>query len=143
MTRSGSGGKTRPAFLLGLAASVAIPALLAVLFWRTTPTVGGWGEVLPRGTPPAAAGDAPLRTGARLYEIHCGNCHGAALEGSGLGPALRKSHWSLASDPDLLAAVIREGRGANMPAFDGRLTPEQIGELVRFLQLENGIRAPA
>ncbi len=140
MNESNPNKRSRFTIVIAVIAAVAIPAVLTVLFWRTTPTVGGWGEKKPQATGPTAKEDAvEISQGASLYERHCQSCHGSSLEGGRLGPPLRKSHWNMATDAALLASVIGEGRGKMMPGFENRLTVEQIEELVRFLQRENGI----
>jgi mono/diheme cytochrome c family protein len=141
VTEAKSSHRSRFTIAIAVVAAVVIPAVLTVLFWRTTPTVGGWSDPKPPAAKPSPKEvAAEITQGAGLYKLHCRSCHGASLEGGRLGPPLRKSHWNMATDAALLTKVIGEGRGKLMPGFNSRLTAEQIEELARFLQRENGIR---
>ena len=131
--------------IVALAAAVVVPAALTVLFWRATPTVGGWAA--PKGAAPAtppytsqAGRGAPSTeaTAEALFQQNCARCHGANLEGSANAPALRQSHWPYAQNRELLTKVIHQGRGLTMPGFEGKLSNKQIEALSDYLQRENG-----
>lgn len=128
--------------ILGLAAAVVIPAVLTFLFWRTTPTVGGWStKPEPPSSAPSSA-DYPQGAGlpAALYQQSCARCHGPGLAGTDKVPALRQPHWPYAQNRDLLIKVIHEGRGLTMPGFEGKLSNQQIESLADFLEKENAVR---
>lgn len=72
------------------------------------------------------------------FKVRCAPCHGAMGAGdTKLGQNLRVRHLG---SPDVqnqsneeLAAIIRNGKG-KMPANRGKLTKEQIDELVKFIR---------
>ncbi len=68
--------------------------------------------------------------GARLYQLHCGGCHGAKLQG--LPPAI-PALAGLPDQMDLPAAdqIIRSGRG-QMPSF-GHLDNDQIDAIGHYI----------
>ena len=136
--------------ILGIMAAVVIPTVLTFLFWRTTPTVGGWGTgtglagapsssvaYSQNGRIPAGQTDVPP---AALFQQSCARCHGADLAGTDKVPALRQSHWPYAQNRDFLIKVIHQGRGLTMPGFEGKLSNQQIESLADYLQKENGVR---
>ncbi len=125
-----------------VAAALIVPAVLTILFWRTTPTVGRWGdsphktELAPSHAAPPAA--APAGTDPKkIYDENCAVCHGADLQGSGTVPALARPNWPFRENPDLLLKIIHEGKGLTMPGFRGRLSNQQIEALIDYLQEAN------
>ena len=131
--------------------AVVVPAALALLFWSTTPTVGGWGKYGVRGqSSPSDAvdysqnGRLPIGAAASdprsLYLQNCASCHGANLEGGRIGPALKRPDWPYKKDRDALIKLIHQGRGLTMPAFDGRVNNQQIEAIAGYLQEENGFK---
>ena len=81
---------------------------------------------------PAAADDA-----AALYKSKCQICHGADGKGSPAGQKMgvRDFHSpevAKESDADLLK-ITKEGKN-KMPKFDGKLTDDQIKELIKFMR---------
>lgn len=75
--------------------------------------------------------DPPPPDAEELYAENCASCHGEKGEGRG-GPAL--THLSDHSD-DEIYHVISEGRSQKgMPAWEGRLTSEEITALVGYLR---------
>jgi mono/diheme cytochrome c family protein len=79
------------------------------------------------GSDPIAA-DAP---GEQIYAARCASCHGGDL-GGGVGPSLGAGSPSVGESRSYFENVIAQGRGT-MPAFDGRLTDEQIEAVVDFI----------
>jgi len=83
------------------------------------------------GTAPATGGtgtSGPIDVQA-LYEANCQSCHGIGGQGAS-GPPLTNA---ASQDEDTLKNLISSG-GAAMPAFQGRLTPEEIDELVDWIR---------
>ena len=81
---------------------------------------------------PAAADDA-----AALYKSKCQVCHGADGKGSAAGQKMgaRDFHApevAKESDADLIK-ITKEGKN-KMPKFDGKLTDDQIKELIKFIR---------
>lgn len=82
------------------------------------------------GVPRVASAD-DVRT---LYETKCAMCHGKDGAGSAMGQRLgaadlRKTKLSA---PEL-EKIISKGR-AKMPAYEGKLSDEQISGLVKLIQ---------
>lgn len=80
------------------------------------------------GNPQAAA------EGKQLFgSMNCVYCHGA--EASGLmGPALNNTGWRYGGTPAEIYRSIHDGRPQGMPAWGGRLPPDQIWKLVAYVQ---------
>jgi mono/diheme cytochrome c family protein len=137
--------------ILGFAAALVIPALLAVLFWRTTPVGGGWATsgkasqadpAVSSGGPSAGAvAGHPSSSPEDLYHLNCARCHSANLEGTGTVPALKRPGWPYEKDRDLLVKIIHQGRGLTMPGFEGKLSNQQIEAVADFVQSQNGAAA--
>jgi mono/diheme cytochrome c family protein len=87
----------------------------------------------------AAASDVDA---AGYYKLRCASCHGANGEGTrskspSLGPPLRGNPLVINAPVELLAKIIRDGRGGqqrvyddaypNMPAFDAGMVPDVMG----------------
>jgi mono/diheme cytochrome c family protein len=79
---------------------------------------------------------------AGYYELRCATCHGVNGEGTrdkspSLGPPLRGNPLVINAPAEMLASIIRHGRGGqqrtyddaypNMPAFDAGLVPDAVG----------------
>jgi mono/diheme cytochrome c family protein len=84
------------------------------------------------GEAPAAPADDPeLVEGRNVYIANCMSCHGTS-GGGGRGPKLNDGAVvTRFPDPADQATLIIEGARA-MPAFDAKLSPEQIGAVVRY-----------
>ncbi len=93
------------------------------------------------GSSGCSGGDAPStdafpETGMSLFAGNCGGCHGLDGLGGIKAPALAGGAV-LAAFPDVedQIAVVTNGR-ANMPAFGGQLTVDQIEQVVDFTRDE-------
>ena len=75
------------------------------------------------GEEPPAEPAAPSTGGQQLFSSNCGNCHTLAAAGASgqMGPDLDQ----LQPGPDLVRTQTENGGGA-MPAFKGRLSPDEI-----------------
>ena len=77
-------------------------------------------------------------SGADTFKAKCAMCHGADGKGeTGMGKTLKLRDMGSAevqsqSDADL-ANIITNGKN-KMPKYDGKLTKDQIGDLVRFIR---------
>lgn len=81
---------------------------------------------------PAAADDA-----AALYKSKCQMCHGADGKGSAAGQKMgvrdfNSPEVAKQSDADMVK-ITKEGKG-KMPKFEGKLTDDQIKELVKYIR---------
>lgn len=64
-----------------------------------------------------------------VYAKHCAKCHGKTATGRHFGgPSLTSQNVTAASNEDL-RNIISNGKG-HMPKFAGKLTPEEIDQLV-------------
>ncbi len=105
--------------------------------WPPMPRV----EVV-EGVPAATAPNETLQLGRQVYEANCQACHGA--DGKGLVPGTPDftdpAWWSamLKSEGlEGLVAVVKNGRGA-MPAFEGRLSDEEINAVLVYARSFSG-----
>jgi cytochrome c553 len=70
-----------------------------------------------------------------LYGSNCASCHGTVGAGSAFAPALNSPVLRSRLDDDALMAAIANGRpGTAMPAWNGRLSDEQITSLVTLIR---------
>jgi cytochrome c oxidase cbb3-type subunit 3 len=78
--------------------------------------------------------------GARLYiAYNCIDCHGADGSGS-MGPSLADGRWHFGGRNPEVFESIYEGRPAGMPAWGGRISNDQIWQLVSYVRSLNGGR---
>ena len=73
-------------------------------------------------------------SGADIYKAKCAMCHGADAKGKMAGT----HDWTSAdvqkmSDADL-TKVITDGKPPKMPAFKGKLSDDQVKELVSYIR---------
>ena len=88
--------------------------------------------LLAAAVPAVAADDA-----AALYKSKCQVCHGADGKGTAAGQKMGAKDFqspevAKQSDAELIK-VTKEGKG-KMPKYDGKLTDDQIKELVKYLR---------
>jgi len=81
---------------------------------------------------------ASAQTAADLYKTKCASCHGA--DGKGDTAMGKKMSVKAFSDPEVAKNsdqvwfdATKKGKG-KMPAYDGKLTDDQIKELVKFMR---------
>jgi len=67
--------------------------------------------------------------GNQLFLKYCAHCHGADAHGTE-GPDLHNLDWT----NEQIATRIRNGKKGQMPAFAGKLSPQQIGNVVDYLR---------
>lgn len=78
-----------------------------------------------------------LNQGKRLFRwYNCSGCH--ASGGGGMGPPLMDEKWIYGHDPDTIYQTIMEGRPNGMPSFRGRITEEQVWQLVAYVRSLSG-----
>lgn len=82
---------------------------------------------------PLASQAGDVFKGQELYGRHCAGCHGASGEGEMPGlPNFARADKLIKTDRQL-ADVIRSGNGV-MPSFNGRLTEEEIFDIVSYIR---------
>ena len=88
------------------------------------------------GTPAPSAAVVRAR---ELYSTHCVSCHGPTGTGDAhfksIGiPDFTDSKWHARESDAELTKTINAGKGKFMPAWAGKLTPEEIAALVRLIR---------
>lgn len=78
------------------------------------------------GTSALSAG---MSAGRVLFLKNCAHCHGADAHGDE-GPDLHDLDWT----GEQIATRIRNGKKGQMTAFAGKLSPEQIKEVIAYLR---------
>jgi cytochrome c oxidase cbb3-type subunit 3 len=78
-----------------------------------------------------------IAEGKRLYtQFNCVGCH--ANGGGGIGPALMDDEWIYGFDAANIFATIVEGRPNGMPSFRGKITEDQIWQIVAYVESMSG-----
>ncbi|HEX4775388.1 MAG TPA: cytochrome c [Acidimicrobiia bacterium] len=113
----------------------ALVAALTVTGSLAVAGCGGGSSSSPSNGPPAPKGaqahDAALVRGRGVYRSFCAECHGMQGQG-GTGPKLAGGAVKRAfPNVDDQVALVESGRGS-MPAWKGRLTDQQINDVVRY-----------
>lgn len=70
-------------------------------------------------------------------QMNCVGCHSHG--GGGMGPPLMDQTWLYGSDPAQVFATIVEGRPNGMPSFRGKLSNDQVWQLVAYVRSLSGI----
>ena len=79
-----------------------------------------------------------LAEGKRLFnQMNCSGCHFHG--GGGIGPPLMDDEWIYGSDPSQIFTTIIEGRPNGMPSFKGKLSNQQVWQLVAYVRLLSGL----
>lgn len=124
--------------LLALTVAVALPACGGEEDESATPeTVEG---TVPEdgGEDGGAGGEGDPENGESVFaDAGCGSCHTLSAAGSSgtIGPNLDDS--SVAQDPEAVAQKVRAG-GGGMPAFEGRLSDQEIQDVAAFVSQSAG-----
>ena len=92
------------------------------------------GQVTPDSNNPLQGSTEAAAAGKALFgKMNCAGCHGYNLTG-GMGPDLTDNSWLYGGKPGEIFHTISEGTPRGMPSWKGQLTPEQIWQLVTFIQ---------
>lgn len=79
-----------------------------------------------------------MAEGKRFYEAYnCVGCH--AHGGGGMGPALMDEKWIYGYGPQQVYATIVEGRPNGMPSFRGKISNDQLWEIVAYVRSLSGL----
>ena len=101
----------------------------------------------------ASAADLP-KLGADVYKKHCQACHQPSGLGAGSAfPPLKDSEWVLGAE-EMVPAIVAHGINGEiqvggkvfkgvMPAFKGRLTPQEIAAVTSHVRTSWGNQASA
>jgi cytochrome c oxidase cbb3-type subunit III len=110
------------------------PSMTAV-----SPLVGGEADTALRAQQQKAYGENAyhISQGKQLYTaFNCYGCH--AWGGGDVGPPLMDEKWIYGGEIDQVYASIAQGRANGMPAFAGKIAPEQIWQLAAFVRSMGG-----
>ena len=137
--------------LFVLAAAAALFAA-ACATNTTTNTATGPGSTVtvnansaPAASPAAAGSPDELAAARATFNTTCAKCHKENGEGGVREldegtkitvPSFREAHSIEHTDADFVRKITNGDKEEGMPAFKGRLTPEQINELVRYIRRE-------
>lgn len=100
-------------------------ALAALAILATGPAFGAGGEPL---TNPVLGDPQAIEAGRKIYRQRCYICH---LSEGGRGPNLFKS---TISDETFLMTVINGRKGAIMPAFGLKLSPDDVWQVHAYIR---------
>jgi len=123
-------------FHLASALAVASPLQAGTIQAALDSLAGGDLEEAAQLLGAAVEGPSPgdPEQGQQLYAANCEMCHGIGGAG-GIGVALAGSPTIQGLNDDMLLALILSGRPAEgMPAWEGRLTTEQIQHIIALLR---------
>jgi len=83
--------------------------------------------------PVAGKADA-IDAGHTLFgQMNCAGCHAYDLTG-GMGPDLTDNSWLYGGKPGEIFRTIADGTPRGMPAWKDKLTPDQIWQIVTYIQ---------
>ena len=82
----------------------------------------------------AMAVPAMAQDGAALYKTKCQMCHGPDGKGSAVGLKMGAKPFSEAKGGEKELIEITENGKNKMPAFKGKLTDEQIKDVVKYVR---------
>jgi mono/diheme cytochrome c family protein len=94
-------------------------------------------------------GTASSRTGRVLFQKRCADCHEADGTGSTTRtvlpqmPDFTNHRWQQQRSDTQLVVTILEGKGAQMPAFGGKINKEQARELITYIRAFAPMRVKA
>lgn len=135
---------------IGMVAFVLAFAVASLSAGFFVVTRSGVGRALQDSSPVAYEGarETDREPGARLFERHCAACHSLESGEEGIGPSLAGlfHRGSLASSGRAVtrasvAEQILEPAGS-MPSFKGRLTDDEVADIVAYLEGLGGPESP-
>jgi cytochrome c oxidase cbb3-type subunit 3 len=78
-----------------------------------------------------------IAQGQQNYEaFNCYGCHAAG--GGDIGPPLMDDKWIYGGEIDQVYLSIAQGRANGMPAFAGRIPPQQLWQLAAYVRSMSG-----
>jgi cytochrome c oxidase cbb3-type subunit III len=105
--------------------------LVLALLFAATPVLA---QVTPDTPNPFEGKADAVAAGHGLFgKMNCAGCHGYDLTG-GMGPDLTDTSWLYGGKSGEIFHTIAEGTSRGMPAWKDKLTPDQIWQLVSYIQ---------
>lgn len=84
--------------------------------------------------PAALQADAEaMHTARNLFVANCAQCHGADGHGARGFPNLSARNWQWGREPATVIETITDGRQAQMPAWKGVLSEQELGAVVTYV----------
>jgi cytochrome c oxidase cbb3-type subunit III len=78
-----------------------------------------------------------ISQGQQYYEaFNCYGCHAAG--GGDIGPPLMDDKWIYGGEIDQVYLSIAQGRANGMPAFAGRIPPQQLWQIAAYVRSMSG-----
>ena len=91
-------------------------------------------QVTPDTANPQAGNADAAEAGHALFgKMNCAGCHAYDLTG-GMGPDLTDNNWLYGGKPGEIFHTIAEGTPRGMPAWKDKLTPDEIWQIVTYIQ---------
>jgi cytochrome c oxidase cbb3-type subunit 3 len=101
------------------------------------PLAAGLQAPMPAQVSPFQENAWGISEGKRFFDLYnCSGCH--AHGGGGMGPALMDDRWVYGSHPATIFRTIVDGRPNGMPAFGGKVSDDQVWQLVAYVQSMSG-----
>jgi mono/diheme cytochrome c family protein len=98
----------------------------------------------------AARSDSPRSKAAtRLFRQYCARCHGADFSGNGWRerghtiPDFTSRAWQKGRSDVQLRVSVLEGKGTRMPGFQGKISNQEVRDLVQLIRQFQPVRAAA
>ena len=129
--RDGSAGMSVAPAARGAAAVLATACLLPALVLAQAhqpPKVEVDDYVWQHESNPYSGDPDAVTKGRRLYRSTCYICH---LDSGGRGPDLRKTRLK---GQDFIRVVVKGRKGTQMPAWQGKLTEDEMWMILAFLE---------
>jgi cytochrome c oxidase cbb3-type subunit 3 len=100
---------------------------------------GAVGLNLPEDVPnPLQGQSSAVESGKQLFiKMNCAGCHGYAATGN-MGPNLSDKYWRYGGTPVDVFKSIFEGRPQGMPSWGGKLSSNEIWQLVSYIESLGG-----
>jgi glucose/arabinose dehydrogenase len=119
------------------ASALALPLLAEVAIGQQAPA-----------TPAPAAAPAPAGFGggggrgpnpqAEMFKARCAGCHGSDLNGARAHSLFRTDFLAAHTDAELHQTIANGIASADMPAFKGQISDEDIDQLLTYIRLQSG-----
>jgi len=79
-----------------------------------------------------------VQEGRQLFiKLNCADCHGFTAKGA-MGPSLVDKFWRYGGTPSQIFKSIYEGRPKGMPAWGAALSPNDVWQLVAYIESLGG-----